>query len=171
MKDSLFSVSKAKTSSRALSFFLVSDSENVIDFDAEYQRGYVWEEKEQQSLLNAIFKSLNIGAVSIIEKGSEFDKYIEVVDGKQRITTICKFFKNEIPYIVKNKEIYFKDLSLFDQRAFKNTVTIAVNYMNVDITEKEKYEYFYSVNFSGVSQTDEHKKMIEDKIKSLSLSL
>lgn len=75
-----------------------------------------------------------------------------MVDGKQRITAIYGFFNNEFPIVVDEKEYFFKDLEKFDQRGFKNTITIPVNVIKRSISELDKFKCFYTINFSGVEQ-------------------
>lgn len=75
-----------------------------INRDAEMQRSYVWGNKEQTEYLDSVFQSANtyippiIGAQSEIEmeiKG-KMELVIDLLDGKQRSTTIEKFVNNEI---------------------------------------------------------------------------
>lgn len=75
-----------------------------INREAEMQRSYVWGNKEQTEFIDSIFQSSNtyipplIGAESEVEievKGEQ-KKAIDLLDGKQRSTTIEKFLNNEI---------------------------------------------------------------------------
>ena len=70
-----------------------------------------------------------------------------------------------------NRHVYFSDLSGFDQRRFKNNVTLPFNSLESNVTELEKLEFFHAVNFSGIPQSNEHKLSIENKIKELRKSL
>lgn len=158
------------SSARALSFILYSMNEGDFDLNPSYQRDYVWDQDNAQNLLFSIFNGFPIGAISIIEnKVSDSVAYIEVADGKQRCTTIYRFYKNEFPYIDnEGNEIYFKDMKVEDQRHFKNQVTLTVNSLSADISELDKYRYFYAINFAGIEIDDDHKSMIENKIVELS---
>lgn len=84
---------------------LVRDLKNgMINRDAEMQRSYVWKNKEQTEYLDSVFQNSItyippiIGAETEIEieiKGEQ-KKIIDLLDGKQRSTTIQKFLDNEI---------------------------------------------------------------------------
>lgn len=83
-----------------LSFIIYGFQDNLFELDPEYQRDYVWDHENQQNLMFSVFNSQPIGALSIIEKEVQgIEPYIEIVDGKQRMTTIWKFYNNEFPYI------------------------------------------------------------------------
>lgn len=157
------------SSSRSFSFILQGISEGDFDLNPSYQRNYIWDKHNAQELLFSIFNGLPIGGISIIEKKiTSSGPYIEIVDGKQRSTTIYQFYNNEIPYITKDKkEIYFKDMSIVDQRHFKNQLTLPVSVLAADISELDKYRYFYAVNFAGVPINSSHKDYILEHIKEL----
>lgn len=133
-----------------------------MDLNAPYQRDYVWTDKEQQEFLYSIFHNLPLGHVAIIDRDSYIEGVpnYEVVDGKQRITTLLKFFDNEIAYRVDGVDVFYKDLDIVTQRQVKHKTLPYQQLINV--TEKDKLEYFYLVNFSGVPQSEEHRiKIIE----------
>tara|TARA_B100002019_G_scaffold284990_1_gene293406 strand:+ start:764 stop:1270 length:507 start_codon:yes stop_codon:yes gene_type:complete len=151
---------------RVISFFLLNIEDETLDLNADYQRGHVWSLEQKQNLILSIFNGLPIDNISLVYNERN-NHSIEVVDGKQRITAIYGFFKNEFPIIVNGSEYFFKDLEKFDQRAFKNTVTIPVNFIKSSISELEKFKYFYTINFTGTEQSEEHRQFIIDKIKEL----
>jgi uncharacterized protein with ParB-like and HNH nuclease domain len=157
------------SSSRAFSFILLGMSDGDFDLEPSYQRGYVWDKDNAQELLFSIFNGFPIGAISIIEKSNTSDgPYIEIVDGKQRTTTIYKFYTNEIPYIDKaGYEVYFKDMDIVDQRHFKNQLTLSVNILSSDVSEVDKYRYFYSINFAGIPINSAHKEYVKERILEL----
>jgi len=75
-----------------------------INRDAEYQRSLVWGNKEQTDLLDSVFQSATtyipplIGAESeeVMEIKGKMENRIELLDGKQRSTTLEKFLNDEI---------------------------------------------------------------------------
>lgn len=66
-----------------------------IDLDADYQRENIWSQKQQQKLLDSILREIDIPKIYIVKvRGPEaFD--FECIDGKQRMTTLLRFFKPE----------------------------------------------------------------------------
>ena len=84
---------------------LVRDLKNgLINRDAEMQRSYVWGAKEQTEFIDSVFQSSNtyippvIGAQSEseVEIKGKLEKIIDLLDGKQRSTTLEKLINNEI---------------------------------------------------------------------------
>ena len=90
-----------------------------INRDAEMQRSYVWGQKEQTELIDSVFQVLTtyipplIGAETEAEvevKGKQ-EKVIDLLDGKQRSTTLEKFLNDEIklgynirPVVIENED-------------------------------------------------------------------
>jgi len=90
-----------------------------INRDAEMQRSYVWGQKEQTELIDSVFQVLTtyipplIGAETEVEveiKGKQ-EKVIDLLDGKQRSTTLEKFLNDEIklgynirPVVIENED-------------------------------------------------------------------
>jgi len=66
-----------------------------IDLDADYQREKIWSKKEQEDLLDSILIDIDIPKLYLAEvKNNEQFDY-ECIDGKQRMTTLLRFFKPE----------------------------------------------------------------------------
>ena len=65
-----------------------------IDLDAEYQRDKIWPQDKQELLLDSIIRDIDIPKIYLAEiKSTQFD--YECIDGKQRISTLLRFFKPE----------------------------------------------------------------------------
>lgn len=130
-----------------------------LNLNAHYQRDYVWGEKEQQDFLYSVFHNLPLGSIALIDKQCWTDEpNYEIVDGKQRITTVLKFYNNEIPYIVDGCKVFYEDLDVVTKRKFYHKQLPYQQLVNA--TEKDKLEYFYRVNFTGVPQSEEHRNKI-----------
>ncbi|CAH7202065.1 DUF262 domain-containing protein [Vibrio alginolyticus] len=164
---------RARSNDAVFSFYYHNYKEGELDLNADYQRDYVWGYTEQQALLQSVFKRVPLQATSMIvrETFSTANKpYCEQVDGKQRVTTLIKFQDNEIPYVdpETSKEIYFKDLSRFDQSEFKKTRLPYLSLETSDGSEPTRLqilEYFHRTNFAGVPQSEEHREYIEVEIE------
>lgn len=133
-----------------------------INRDAEMQRSFVWGNKEQTDLIDSVFQALTtyipplIGAETEVEveiKG-KLEKVIDLLDGKQRSTTLEKFLNDEIklghnirPVVIENEddtvETYIvagKKWSELPDRAkqvFKNCKIQMVYFKDMTQTERE----------------------------------
>lgn len=143
-----------------LSFWQLQIKEDEIYYNAWYQREYVWTEKEQVEFIQNLIMGLPVGEVSVVLDTTykEGVKYIEVVDGKQRLITLKKYFNDEV---VVWGQVY-SDLLPADKRFLGNMI---LPYTDLSAqSEKEKLEYFYRINFSGVPQSESHKQFIEEQL-------
>lgn len=121
-----------------------------IDMNPEYQRGNVWSEEEKQALLDSIFMHAEIGRFVIRSKEPDYNvdlnEYLyEIVDGKQRLSTIVDFYLNRLAY----KGVYYNELSPKDRYCFLNT-HLSLADMD-DATKEDALRVFLMVNQSGHS--------------------
>jgi len=66
-----------------------------IDLDADYQREKIWSRKNQEDLIDSIYKNIDIPKMYLARvTGNENFDY-ECIDGKQRMATLLNFFKPE----------------------------------------------------------------------------
>lgn len=66
-----------------------------INLDADYQREKIWSTEQQKLLLDSILRDIDIPKIYIVkvENNAQFD--FDCIDGKQRMTTLLRFFKPE----------------------------------------------------------------------------
>lgn len=86
--------------------------------EPEYQRNEVWHVSKQISFIESLFMEIMIPPIYVVEvPGTDIleGKKYEVVDGKQRLTTIKKFINNELALDKKYLE-YYSDL--YDGKKF-----------------------------------------------------
>lgn len=130
-----------------------------VDFAPDYQRGYVWSDADKEYLLDSVFSNIEIGKFVFIKRdfGSEYT--YEVLDGKQRLSTLIDFYQNRISY----KGFYFNDLSFEDRRTFMEHPVVYCDISDVD--ENTKLKYFVMLNRAGKVMDTAHLNEIEAKIK------
>lgn len=70
----------------------------LIDLSPSYQRMDVWPDLKRKEFLNNLFKKCPINDIilGLYEIDEQGNKIYRVIDGKQRLTSIYKFIKNEI---------------------------------------------------------------------------
>ena len=116
------------------------EKNNKINTDLDCQRGYVWTDDRQQDMWDTLLFGHRIPELHAVREGLRYD----VIDGKQRLTTIIKIINNEIPF-KKNKahpnalslfkedsKIYFKDLPQYLQERVLNTTINCAEYSDID---------------------------------------
>lgn len=136
-----------------------------IDFNPDYQRGYVWEQKDKELLLDSIFKNIDIGKFVLIHLSD--DEWMkrgvgyEILDGKQRLSTLIEFYENKLSY----KGKYYNDLSKKDKRVFKNHKTDIAEVRETD--KKMILKYFLMLNRTGKSMDELHLSEVERMLDSM----
>jgi hypothetical protein len=123
-----------------------------IDMDPSYQRDLVWTQDQKELLIDSIINKRDIGKFVLIEISFEEDTPgYEILDGKQRLSTIIEFFEDRFSY----NGIYFSELSLADKRSFDS---VSISMAKVDerfIDEDQIIEYFINLNISGTPVSKE----------------
>ncbi|QHJ84444.1 MAG: hypothetical protein [Caudoviricetes sp.] len=151
----------SNTQKVTLSFWMLQFEEGQVELNASYQRGYVWGHEQQQEFLQSLISGFPVGTVAVVTSDNIKDKYVEVVDGKQRLTTLQLFLENKIPV----GEVYYKDFDAVDKRFFSNIFLPYEDLKNQ--TLKTRVEYFCKVNFSGVPQSENHKAKVYEMLKEM----
>lgn len=141
----------------------------ILELNPFYQRGLVWTLNQKRDYILALFNGKATIEPTIVEYFKDNYKIhmMEVLDGKQRLTTIFDFIDNKFSIIVDGNEVYFKDLIEKDQRfLFKHDVK-NTRVMPRDISKKvsiqDKVDLFLEINEKGTKMSDEHLKKIKDK--------
>lgn len=132
-----------------------------VDMNPPYQRDYVWEDADKEALLDSIFAHIEIGKFAFIKKDYSSSNLYEILDGKQRLSTLLDFYENRFPY----KGVYFNDLSVRDKRTIMNTNVSVGKTENLPL--EEIYKYFYKLNRCGKVMDEEHLEYIRSLMKKI----
>jgi hypothetical protein len=158
----------------------VSDFERygyTIDYDVflkskgkNLQREFCWTIEQKAELIISMLKGIKIANISVIQqsfehKGRQRDTVLQIIDGKQRLSTIIGYTKNEFPIIFKGSEYFYTDLEEDAQYEINHRLPL-VNLVyewfyedgkdNVIISDNEKIAWFEMINFAGTPQDIEH---------------
>lgn len=137
----------------------VSDLRNKLDRgeiipDPEWQRGYIWKQKDEILLIDSILRGIPIPKFYLTEEYDE-EKQASihyVVDGQQRIVAIHKFLNNKFSIEIEDKEYFFKDLNAEMQ---KKIVNYKLNgHLIRDYTPQNVSFLFGRLNRTGIRLTN-----------------
>lgn len=125
---------------------------NGIDYSPVYQRELVWSQADKESLIHSIFTGVEIGKFALIPLPyHKTNPSHEILDGKQRLTTLVDFYEDKFTY----RGLYFSQLSFKDKNHFLH-YNVTVGLTREEITLEEKMDYFLKMNVGGVPQSQEH---------------
>lgn len=141
-----------------------------VDRNPFYQRGDVWTDEQREALIDSIFSGVPIGAIIFAKRDwedrcvdGEFVAMEELVDGKQRYTTIIDFVSDKFKYRGK----YYSELYPWNRNRFDNT-QIMIGQMEFKngggYDEQQVLQTFIRLNAGGTSMD---KRLIENAKKRL----
>lgn len=129
----------------------------------DYQREYVWSEKDKESFLDSVFRGLDLGKFVLVSYDWP-NNLTEVLDGKQRINCATDFLLGRIKF----KGKYWWQISWRDRHEFESRLIQYVELNGNKTTRAQRLRLFLEVNASGVPQTEEHlakvRKLYEDEL-------
>lgn len=114
-----------------------------------YQREFIYSEKQQEKVIQTIFKNfpLNVMYWAINNK----EKY-ELIDGQQRILSICNFSKGDFSVLFNEYSHYFHNLPKDLREIFDN---YELNIYICEGSDREKLEWFETINIAGEKLTSQ----------------
>lgn len=146
-----------------ISYLYEDYKKGELILDPFYQRGLVWKLKQKQSFIENLFKHKALIAPTIILNWVKDGK--EVIDGKQRITTVFDFLENKFKL---SNGMYFKDLCRKDSdfiSCHEVRYTRIEKIGHSDLTDNEKIELFLEINELGTKMSDKHIEKVKELIK------
>lgn len=144
--------------------YFVIDGEKV-----PYQRGYVWSLEQKQALIDSVYRGLEIGRiivhhknyneqVKLYKKGFTDNATFDIVDGKQRLSTLVSFCRGEFADSQGN---YYSELSDSAKRMFMNYRGMLFGKME-NVTNKQICEAFLNNAVAGTPISVEHISFINE---------
>ncbi len=141
-----------------------------IDYDVfleskgiNLQRDFCWTLQQKQELILSVLKGIQLNSFVIIQ----FKDHIKagrptiykIIDGKQRLSTLISFYRNEFPIIVNEKTYFYDDMELAAQRLiryFEPKFDIVYEYWDKRIPDSVLIDWFEMINFAGTPQDVKH---------------
>ena len=124
-------------------------------FVPDYQRDFIWADKNKSSFVESVLLGLPIPFMFF---GDCDDGKMEIIDGVQRINTLVHFIENrltlqELPKLTELNRFTFADLSEPQQRRFNNR-TLRIVVLDNKTPDELRQDIFSRVNRSGKSVND-----------------
>ena len=140
----------------------------IIDWDVylptkkmNLQRGFVWSLNQKRELIYSVFKGIQLPPISVIQyRDNTKTITYKIIDGKQRLSTILSFVKNEFTILWNNQEYLFNELdhSIKGEFLYHGLIRANIGYEYDDdlISDDDKIKWFNLINFTGTPQDKEH---------------
>ena len=124
--------------------------EQGMNDNPDYQRGYVWTEKDEQHFLDSVFSGKNLGTFVFLRH--EYPKSTEIFDGKQRLTTMLRLVSGQLAY----KGVYWHEMSRVDRHQVEDRMVSVITVRASEFSRADLLQMFLDINAAGVPQTEEH---------------
>lgn len=139
-----------------LEIFQKIDNKSLI-LDPAYQRKSIWKSDKEVPFIESLYMGIIIPPIYVVEiPGDNIldpNRY-EVVDGKQRLTTILRFLKNELKLDNRYLEYFgdiFNNKTFFDIQDYPKTQEMLSSVLDIYVIaanspEFTKYDIFSRIN-------------------------
>lgn len=131
-----------------------------IDINSKFQPELIWNKEDKEKLIESIFNCIHLGRFVFVDLYFNHEKGVryEILDGKQRLSTIIEFYENKFAY----KGKYYNELSQIDRSEFLSAKLEYANIPNLD--ENTLRSLFLMFNRKGRTMSNEQFKKIETQL-------
>lgn len=142
----------------------------ALDFDPPFQRGHVWTDVQREAFMGHMLTGGHVQPLIWNEVGNlATNSHYEILDGLQRLTTILRWIRNEIPADIGNGvRIYRRDTD----EVFRLELRIQVSFTKLGPVEV--LEYYLRLNSGGTPHShealDKVRKMLTEARASIGAS-
>lgn len=143
-----------------------------IDFDVflptkgiSLQRGFVWELWQKRELIMSILMRRFIPHLSMcVVIGDNENDVLQIIDGKQRLSSMIGFVNNAFTLEFDGVEYYFKDLPNEYKVVIEGYMIPCFRIYDtyIEITDNDKIEWFKMINFNQTPQDLEHLRILNE---------
>ena len=139
----------------------------TIDYDVflptlgiNLQRDFCWTLEQKQEYILSRLKRIAVTKISIVlDDDDPKNVVMQVIDGKQRLSTLIDFYKGGFSISYQGGEYFFNDLdSVLKSHitSYDLTYDVAYDYDNGKITDQQKIDWFMIINYTGTPQEKSH---------------
>lgn len=135
--------------------------------DMNLQRPFCWSLEQKREFIKSVIKGVDIQNFYVIiytNDDIERERTFKVIDGKQRLSTLISFCKDEFTFEFGGQEYLYSQLP----KDVKNEIDMfnihfnqTYEYYDDLISDDVKIEWFEQINFAGEPQDIEHIKKLK----------
>jgi len=151
-------------------------NKGLLDFEVflpslglNLQRAYVWNKQQRSRLIESVLTSFFIPYISVVRiKNSQGDGDIrQVIDGKQRLLTLLKFFEGDFRINIGGDDYFFNELPKEYQTVISNFTPRCFEVQedhNLKIVEEDKIDWFLAINDFGTPQSSDYINLLKKSL-------
>ena len=133
-----------------------------LELNPDFQRGHVWTPKQETAYMEFLLKGgKSSNHLYFNQPGwmDDFSGEFVCVDGLQRITTICKFFNDEVPVFGG----YFASEIEGLNKRLGSSCTMVIHVNNLS-TRKDVLKWYLEMNSGGTPHSEEELDKVRNMI-------
>ena len=119
--------------------------DNKLNIRPRYQREFVYKDKQREDVINTVKQNFPLGIIYWVEN---IDGTYEVLDGQQRIISICS-------YVAGNFSINFQYFHNLEKEEQNQILDYKLNIYFCKGQNKEKLDWFKVINIAGEKLTNQ----------------
>lgn len=130
------------------------------------QRDFVWTLDQKRELINSVLIGRHIphcAIVNIVDPNDSRKDILQIIDGKQRLSSMIDFYKNKFTIKIDGAKYLLKDLPADYQTAISHyhfRYYVVNEPYGEPMTDAQKITWFKYINFAGTPQDEEHLKSL-----------
>lgn len=120
------------------------------------QRNFCWTLNQKRKLIETFLLKRSMPPIVFNQRNepNTDEDYIEIIDGKQRLSSVIDFMNDKFTIILESNEWFYSELPLDYQRLIlKYPIDVLYAF---DLTDDQKIQWFTLVNFTGTLQDEKH---------------
>lgn len=134
-----------ETNTLSLEFIYRQISTGHINLAVDYQRDVVWDVDRQSALINSLYFGYYVFPVLLSRRGP--NQPLVCIDGKQRLTSVLKFFNNEIPMVLQDTKMMYYYSAI---PPIKRVTDFAINIFTTEMKLTMEAKGLPIVTFTGL---------------------
>jgi Protein of unknown function DUF262/HNH endonuclease len=132
-----------------------SQEEGVVGFGGKlnirpkYQREFIYKDRQRDAVIETARKNFPLNVMYWVKNS---DESYEVLDGQQRIISICQYVVGDFSIITDGKPMYSHTFTIDEQ---EQILDYKLMVYFCEGTDKEKLDWFKTINIAGEKLTDQ----------------
>ncbi len=140
---------KAKVDTLPIAELVDHAREDELDLNPPYQREYIWSNPDSQKLIESILRGIPLPSIILAKMSGE--QKLQIVDGKQRLTSILRFVGAHPSAVAfardkNDEELFQKDFRKFAKRHAVTTDDIKKHYLPFKTKSYDKKDPLHAVS-------------------------